>query len=127
MTPQEADAFRLEAAEQYGFEEIENAHTTAYRCTEAELIAFAKACERKGLFAAIAALRSAEAKLDAAQSLNASLMSGAISAMADTLDEALALIDAELTPIREAAEARFMTAQGYVRGPDAPGERWVKP
>ena len=43
------DGFRIEAAEQFGFTEITGTEVTAYSCTEAELIAFAKACGRKGL------------------------------------------------------------------------------
>ena len=49
------DGLRLEAAEQYGFEEIDGQDgpgQPGYFCTEAELIAFAKACERAGMFRA---------------------------------------------------------------------------
>ncbi len=45
------DGFRLEAADQFGFAELNDFPEDAgkYLCTEAQLIAFAKACERKGM------------------------------------------------------------------------------
>lgn len=49
------DGLRLEAAEQYGFEEIDGQDgpgQPGYFCTEVELITFAKACERAGMYQA---------------------------------------------------------------------------
>ena len=65
---------------------------------EAQLIAFAKACERKG-------------------------MAGS----RDMVAKRIAAIDAENAPILAAEEERFMTSRGYVRGTDEPGKRWVRP
>lgn len=116
MTPQsqserdafEADGFRTEAACQFGFQTT-NDDCTEYRCTQEALIAFAKACERKGL-------------------ADARELARGIHGLVDDLDERIAAIDAEITPVRVAEEARFMTAQGYVRATDdQPGARWIKP
>ena len=43
----DTDGHRIEAALQFGFEKISD-DCPAYRCTETQLLAFAKACERKG-------------------------------------------------------------------------------
>ncbi len=97
----EEDGFRLEAAEQFGFSQAED--DGPYTCTEAQLIAFAKACERKGL---------AEAHGLANR---------------DAVHRRILDIDTELAPIMAAEEERSMLAAGYVRGTDEPGKRWVKP
>jgi hypothetical protein len=91
-----------------------------------QLLAFAKACERKGRAEAVEMLRKLERHYDSKpagirQEWSAAA-SGALSAVADVLDELNKQGDAELAPIREAEEARFMTAAGYVRG-----KRWVLP
>jgi hypothetical protein len=92
------DGFRLEAAEQFG------ASSDCYTFTEAQLIAFAKACERAGMAQAHAM------------------------GSRDTVWKRMQEIDAELAPILAEEEARFMTAQGYVRATDdQPGARWIKP
>jgi hypothetical protein len=98
----DADGFRIEAAEQFGFEPTDG-DMTGYVCTEAQLIAFAKACERKGLFEAHGL------------------------ANRDAVHRRILDIDAELAPILAAEEERYMTSRGYVRGTDEPGKRWVKP
>lgn len=41
------DGFRIEAALQFGFETT-NDDADQFKCTQEQLIAFAKACERKG-------------------------------------------------------------------------------
>jgi hypothetical protein len=97
------DGHRIEAAEQFGFSRLCSTDSV-YRCTEAQLIAFAKACERKGL---------AEAHGLANR---------------DAVHRRILDIDAELAPILAAEEERFMTARGYVRAHEMkPGTRWVKP
>lgn len=95
------DGYRLEAAECFGFSQAED--DGPYTCTEAQLIAFAKAAERKGL-----AMAHGLANRDAVYR--------------HILD-----LDAELAPIQAAEEERSMLAAGYVRGTDEPGKRWVKP
>lgn len=101
----EQDGFRLEAAAQFGFVEIgqDEFGLPGYQCIEAQLIAFAKACERKGL-----AMAHGLANRDAVY-------------------RHILALDGELAPILAAEEDRYMTAQGYVRGTDEPGKRWVKP
>lgn len=105
----EQDGFRLEAAEQFGFSQAED--DGPYTCTEAQLIAFAKAAERKGRAEAIALLEQTPVG----------------PAVLRILRERNAASDAELAPIMAAEEERYMTARGYVRGTDEPGKRWVKP
>lgn len=95
------DGYRIEAAMQFGFSQTED--DGPYTCTEAQLIAFAKACERKGL-----AMAHGLGNRDAVYR--------------HILD-----LDAELAPVLAAEEERSMTAAGYVRGTDEPGKRWVKP
>lgn len=91
------DGLRLEAAEQFGFEEIDGQDgpgQPGYFCTESELIAFAKACERKGM----ADAREITKRL------------GAFGATY-RLSERIAAIDAELAPILVVEEVRYMTAR----------------
>lgn len=97
----EEDGFRIEAAEQFGFSQTED--DGPYTCTEAQLIAFAKACERMGLAVAYGI------------------------GSRDLLYQHILRVDAELASILTAEEERAMTAAGYVRGTDEPGKRWVKP
>lgn len=131
------DGLRIEAAEQYGFEEIDGQDgpgQPGYFCTEAELLAFAKACERAGMAQAAKQLRDAESKFDAQAEIasqtdvNAAtalaMMSGAIMTMAALFEQQIAALDAEIAPVKAAAELQFMTAQGYVRDT---GGRWTLP
>lgn len=76
----DADGFRLEAAEQFGFEHNDGQDgpgQPGYFCTESELIAFAKACERAGMYQAhgmgsrdLVAKRIAEIDAELAPTLN---------------------------------------------------------
>jgi hypothetical protein len=106
------DGFRIEAALQFGFSAAGDDAAPHYICSEVELIAFAKACERKGLATAATFARN---------------VTSATNVFGQHFEAQIAALDAEIEPIKEAAEARFMTAQGYVRGTDEPGKRWVKP
>lgn len=110
----DADGFRLEAAEQFGFEEIDGQDPPGqpgYFCTQAELIVFAKACERKGMADARAVAKAA----------------GAYVAVARLNKQIAAIMDTELAAILAAEEIRYMTSRGYVRSTDEPGKRWIKP
>lgn len=84
------DGHRVEAALQFGFS-ITGGDVDGYICTEPQLIAFAKACERAGMAKAVALLRIQP---------NASLW------VAARLDEQIAATDAELAPILEANRAQ---------------------
>lgn len=95
------DGHRVEAAEQFGFSQTED--DGPYTCTEAQLIAFAKACERKGLAMAYGL------------------------ANRDAVYRHILDLDGELAPLLAAEEERSMLAAGYVRGTAEPGKRWVKP
>jgi len=97
--------FTIEAAYQFGFQgsgHNEGKDTDTFLCTQSQLLTFAKACERKGM-------------------ANAHAMGSR-----DIVWREIQKIDAELKPILEAEEVRYMTVQGYVRGSDEPGKRWVK-
>jgi hypothetical protein len=100
----EQDGFRVEAAGQFGFQNF-NDDCTEHRCTTAQLVAFAKACERAGMFQAHGM------------------------GSRDLVAKRMAEIDAELKPILEAETARSMTAAGYVRAPEnhPSGLLWIKP
>jgi hypothetical protein len=104
----EQDGFRLEAAEQFGFSQAED--DGPYTCTEAQLIAFAKAAERKGMASAAALIRN-RAQTSALRSSCDDLILAA-----REIESLVAVSDAELAPILAAEEERYMTAQGYVRG-----------
>jgi hypothetical protein len=104
----DSDGYRMEAAEQFGFETT-NDDADEYKCTQAALIAFAKACERKGMADARAVAKAAGAYVAVAR-----------------VNKQIAAIDAELAPILAAEEIRYMTSRGYVRGTDEPGKRWIK-
>jgi hypothetical protein len=98
----EADGFTIEAAQQFGARPA-NDDCSLYIMTEAQLLAFAKSCERKGLAEAYLIER-------------------------EYIKEEIDKIDAELAPILAAEQERFMTAQGHVRGTGEPGQpRWIKP
>lgn len=87
------DGFRIEAAEQFGFKPTDD-DCEHYACTHAQIIAFAKACERKG-------------RAEAAQKI------------ADTLAKMNATSDAELAPILEAERLRFLAAhEAPIPNPD---------
>ncbi|MGX9443917.1 hypothetical protein ACWX0K_15245 [Nitrobacteraceae bacterium UC4446_H13] len=100
------DGHRIDAAVQFGFEWT-NDDADEYACTEAQLIAFAKAAERKGRAEAVALLKQTPAHL----------------AVLRILRERNDAADAELLPILEAERVRSLTAAGYVRGTDG---RWNK-
>jgi hypothetical protein len=99
------DGHRLEAAEQFGFAHADLGEP-GYFCTDAQLIAFAKACERAGRAQVVTILRETERKLDAAPSRESSLISGGISAVAEELEKRNAESDAELAPVLEVERAK---------------------
>lgn len=119
------DGLCIEAAEQFGFEWTTGA-IDGYICTKAQLLAFAKSCERRALV---------EARLIAGSELRNTghlLSNPPQSAAAWDIRNAITCkieaLDTQLAPILAAEEDRFMTAQGYVRGTtDEPGTRWVRP
>lgn len=119
----EQDGFRLEAAMQFGFSQAED--DGPYTCTEAQLIAFAKACERKGLAEAVTV--AAGELRNTSQLMSNPPQSSAAWDIRNALNKKIEKIDAELAPILAAEEERYMTSRGYVRGTDEPGKRWVKP
>lgn len=97
----DADGFRIEAALQFGFQESshnDGKDTDVYLCTEAQLIAFAKACERKGMVDVVLKVEGA----DSAVSLEWALNDVALS-----VDE----LAAEFAPILEAERTRVTTEQ----------------
>jgi hypothetical protein len=124
----DADGFRIEAAEQFGFIATDpgaGAYDGTYACSVQQVIAFAKACERAGMAAALKLVRiTAQGGRDI--KINAAPI--ALDVISGVLEHAVWKTDAELAPILAAEEARFMTAQGYVRAADdQPGARWIKP
>lgn len=90
------DSLRLEAAEQFGFRGGDN----RYACTEAQLIAFAKACERAGMARTVAYIRMHERALEYYE------WGRALNWTAKQLDVQIAAIDAELAPLLEAERVR---------------------
>lgn len=98
----DADGFRIEAALQFGFR-MTNDDGDEYACTESQLIAFAKACERKGRAEAskLAQTRSHENRV-------AHMHEGAVAldCLAGELDQLNDATDAELKPILEAERQR---------------------
>jgi hypothetical protein len=101
----DADGFRLEAAEQFGFVEIDTDGREGYVCTEAQLIAFAKACERKGRAEAAQLVRR-----EFNNPLNAQAKSplfAVLGALKKRNDET----DAELAPLLEAERQRSLAAK----------------
>lgn len=126
------DGHRIEAAEQFGFEsaEVFCGKTEVWSCTQDQMIAFAKACERKGLADAVALLQrwAGDAEEFKAVSARHEIMQNVCRNAATALNNKIIAVDAELGPILAAEEARSMTAAGYIRGTtDEPGKRWVKP
>lgn len=124
----EQDGFRIEAAVSFGFEWT-NDDADEFKCTEAQLIAFAKAAERKGRAEAIKIAKDMYGDGPSYPYDSGGGSCGwndATQKIVELLTERNAATDAELAPILEAEEARFMTAQGYVRGTDEPGRKWVK-
>lgn len=111
------DGHRIDAAMQFGFEQTED--DGPYICTEAQLIAFAKAAERKGRAEAIA-------EMERVGSYSTDPEKGALGVVIHKMKERNAASDAELAPILAAEEERYMTSRGYVRGTDEPGKRWVR-
>lgn len=95
----DADGLRLEAAEQFGFEaaEVYCGNTELYSCTPAQLVAFAKACERAGRAQVARHIRQAEQFWDKAHTFEgAPFCAGACDALAGQIEKANAIIDAEL-------------------------------
>lgn len=124
----ESDGYRFEAAEQFGFSQIKD--DGPYTCTEAQLIAFAKAAERKGRAEAIKIADDLYGEGNGSPYDNGAGACGwndATQKIVEKLTALNAATDAELAPILAAEEERSMTAAGYVRGTDEPGKRWVKP
>lgn len=106
----EMDGFRTEAACQFGFETT-NDDADEYKCTEAQLLNFAKSCERKGMCDARDLARKSGAYGTAVR-----------------LDKQIAEIDAYLKPIVEVERQRWLTARGHVPvDPAKPEGGWVKP
>lgn len=123
------DGFRIEAAVQFGFEWT-NDDADEYACTEAQLIAFAKAAERKGRAEAIKIAEDLYGEGPSAPWDNGGTSDGwniGTQKVVELLTALNAAIDVELAPILAAEEERFMISRGYVRGTDEPGKRWVKP
>lgn len=122
----DADGFRIEAAEQFGFDLFETStDQDRYTCTEAQIIAFAKACERKGL-AEAATIAGSELR-NTSYLLTNPPKSAAAWDIRNAITKKVEDIDAELAPILAAEEERYMMSRGYVRGTNEPGKRWVKP
>lgn len=96
----EQDGFRLEAAVQFGFQESghnEGKDDDCYLCSQAQLIAFAKACERAGMYQAYG--------MDSR----------------DLVFHRMLEIDAELAPIlANAKEEQDMASRGYARSTECP-------
>jgi len=125
----DADGFRLEAACQFGFETT-NDDADEYKCTEAALLAFVKACERKGRAEAIKIADDLYGEGPSAPWDNGGTSDGwdrGTQKIVELLTTLNVAADAELAPILAAEEVRSMTAAGYVRGTDEPGKRWIKP
>lgn len=97
------DGLRIEAAEQFGFSEIgqdEFGHS-GYQCTTAQLIAFAKACERAGMFQShgmgsrdLVAKRIAEIDAELAPLLVAETKSASVTPLAKLHQRAMAAAQA---------------------------------
>lgn len=122
------DGHRLEAADQCGFVQAED--DGPYTCTEAQLIAFAKGCERKGRAEAIKIAEDLYGEGPSAPWDNGGTSDGwnqCTRRIVEVLTAQNVASDTELAPILVAEEERSMTAAGYVRGTDEPGKRWVKP
>ncbi len=117
------DGHRIEAAEQFGFMPTDP-DAERYECTTAQLIAYAKACERKGL-AQVIPIAKGELR-NTGVLLSNPPQSSAAWDIRNAITKRIEAIDAELAPILIAEEERAMTAAGYVRGTDEPGKRWVK-
>lgn len=120
------DGFRTEAAEQCGFQATDpgiGAFDGTYSCTTAQLIAFAKACERKGRAEASAIAQRKSHEYRTSKPLCSGACACAMDVLAGELERMNAATDAELAPILTAEEERFMTARGYIRA----GLRWVRP
>jgi hypothetical protein len=98
------DGFRIEAALQLGATEIEGSEVTAYSLSEVELIAFAKACERKGRAEAskLASTRGTAYRVDG-RGYAADFVLQALSLELDRMNDAT---DTDLAPILEAERLR---------------------
>lgn len=111
----DGDGHRIEAALQFGFEALPD--MDGFTCTPPQLIAFAKACERKGRAEAIA-------EMERVGAYSTDQEKGALGVVIYRMQKRNDKVDAELAPLLEAERVRSLTADGYVRGPDG---RWVKP
>lgn len=116
------DGFRTEAAVQFGFRWT-NDDADEYACTEAALVAFAKGCERAGMYQAAQMMRKRADVFGVGTTTYYDLILGA-----RELEDRIAVLDAELKPILEAEAVRSMTAAGYVRAPEGhpSGALWIK-
>lgn len=92
------DGFRIEAAEQFGFTPTDP-DAERYECTEAQLIAFAKACERKGLCEAIA-------EMERVGSYSTDQEKGALGVVIHKMSGRITEIDAVNGPILETERRR---------------------
>lgn len=103
----DADGFRLEAAEQFGAQT--DADCVTYTFEEGQLIAFAKACERKGMAQAVETLEGADSAVALEWAVN-------------TFKLCMQEIDAELAPIMETERQRCLAAKPIAPVPvsDAP-------
>lgn len=119
------DGHRIEAAEQFGFIPTDP-DAERYECTTAQLLAFAKSCERKGLIDA--RLIAGSDLRNTGHLLSNPPQSAAAWDIRNAITRKIEALDAELKPILAAEEERFMTSRGYVRVHNVPsGTRWVKP
>lgn len=100
----DADGFRLEAAEQFGFEDTSGA-VDGYLCTEAQLIAFAKACERAGRAEASKLIQTTAHACREKPGCSAPL---ALDTVAGILERANDVTDMELAPLLEAERQRCL-------------------
>jgi hypothetical protein len=113
------DGFRIEAAMQFGFDEVEGATVTTYRATESQLLAFAKACERAGMVKVSRMAAAAGQKLRFHGLHGGPVLDALIVAITKETDA----ISSETLPFLAAERVRSLIAAGYVRGADGV---WVK-
>ena len=100
------DGFRIEAAEQFGFK-ITDDDAEQLACTESQLIAFAKACERKGI-AQSAKLARTMASLYGRYDNQENALTGELESFAKMLEKVVDAIDIHLAPILEAERQRVL-------------------
>lgn len=115
----ERDGFRVEVADQFGFEDF-NDDCTEHRCSTAALVAFAKSSERAGMFDACEIVRAQE-KVTGDQ--HEAVVLGDI---ANVIEVRMAEIDAELKPILEAEGTMTHVITVTISGPQGCGKTFVK-